>query len=235
MSNAMTAMKQLALDIGLSTDPTFANFFSGPNDAVVRQLQQWADSPLQPPVPTYLWGNEASGRTHLLKAVSEALRGHGASSGWMDASMLEPPEFNEAWSAIIMDDCHLYTPQQQRVAFNWFVNAVSTDDGQPRWVLASGDAPPADLSLREDLRTRLGWGHVFALQALSDAERRAVIKREADARGMLFGDEVMDFMLTRFSRDLGSLMELLDQLDSYALQTKRVITIPLIKSMLENE
>ncbi|MCX7255653.1 MAG: DnaA regulatory inactivator Hda [Polaromonas sp.] len=228
-------MKQLALDIGLSTDPTFANFFSGPNDAVVRQLQQWADSPLQPPVPTYLWGNEASGRTHLLKAVSEALRGHGASSGWMDASMLEPPEFNEAWSAIIMDDCHLYTAQQQRVAFNWFVNAVSTDDGQPRWVLASGDAPPADLSLREDLRTRLGWGHVFALQALSDAERRAVIKREADARGMLFGDEVMDFMLTRFSRDLGSLMELLDQLDSYALQTKRVITIPLIKSMLENE
>ena len=102
-------------------------------------------------------------------------------------------------------------------------------------MLASGDAPPADLTLREDLRTRLGWGHVFALQALSDAERRAVIKREADARGMLFGDEVMDFMLTRFSRDLGSLMELLDQLDSYALQTKRVITIPLIKSMLENE
>ncbi len=231
----MTAMKQLALDIGLSTDPTFANFFSGPNDAVVRQLQQWADSPLQSLVPTYLWGNEASGRTHLLKAVSEALRGHGASSGWMDASMLEPPEFNEAWSAIIMDDCHLYTPAQQRSAFNWFVNAVSTDDGQPRWVLAAGNAPPADLTLREDLRTRLGWGHVFALQALSDAERRAVIKREADARGMLFGDEVMDFMLTRFSRDLGSLMELLDQLDSYALQTKRVITIPLIKSMLENE
>jgi DnaA family protein len=30
-------------------------------------------------------------------------------------------------------------------------------------------------------------------------------------------------------------MQLLDQLDSYALQTKRGITIPLIKSMLENE
>jgi DnaA family protein len=228
-------MKQLALDIGLASDPSFANFFIGPNDAVVRQLALWANSPLDSPVPTYLWGDEASGKTHLLKAVSEALRGQGASSGWMDASMLEPPAFNESWSAVIMDDCHLYTAAQQRAAFNWFVNALSTDDGHPRWVVAAGNVPPADLPLREDLRTRLGWGNVFALQALNDAERRAVLRREADARGVFLSDEVMDFMLTRFSRDLGSLMQLLDKLDGYALQTKRAITVPLLKSMLESE
>lgn len=235
MSTVKTSMKQLALDIGLASDPSFANFFAGPNDETVRQLALWAQSPLDSPVPTYLWGDEASGKTHLLKAVGEALRHQGASSGWMDASMLEPPEFNESWSAVIMDDCHLYTPAQQRSAFNWFVNALSTDDGHPRWVVAAGNVPPADLPLREDLRTRLGWGHVFALQALSDDERRAVIKREADARGFSLSDEVTDFMLTHFSRDLGSLMQLLDKLDSYALQTKRAITIPLIKTMLETE
>jgi DnaA family protein len=235
MRTAKPAMKQLALDIGLASDPTFANFFIGPNEAAVSQLMLWAKSPLESPVPTYLWGGEASGKTHLLKAVGDALRHQGVSSGWMDASMLEPPEFIESWSAVIMDDCHLYTPAQQRAAFNWFVNALSTDDGQPRWVVASGNVPPADLLLREDLRTRLGWGHVFALQALSDDERRAVIRQEAGARGFLLGSEVMDFMLNRFSRDLGSLMQLLDKLDSYALQTKRAVTIPLIKTMLETE
>ncbi|MFC5519661.1 DnaA regulatory inactivator Hda [Polaromonas jejuensis] len=228
-------MKQLALDIGLASDPTFANFFSGPNEAAVRHLELWAGNPLRSPVPTYLWGESASGKTHLLKAVAEALRAQGALSGWMDASMLEPPEFNEAWSVVILDDCHLYTAVQQRAAFNWFVNALSTDDGHPRWVLAAGDVPPADLPLREDLRTRLGWGHVFALQALSDPERRAVLRGEAEARGVFLSDEVMDFMLTRFSRDLGSLMQLLDKLDGYALQTKRAITVPLLKSMLESE
>ncbi|WP_092001210.1 DnaA regulatory inactivator Hda [Polaromonas sp. OV174] len=228
-------MKQIALDIGLASDPSFANFFSGPNEAAVKHLELWAGNPLRSPVPTYLWGGEASGKTHLLKAVSEALRTQGVSSGWMDASMLEPPEFNEAWSVVIMDDCHLYTAVQQRAAFNWFVNALSTDDGQPRWVLAAGDVPPADLVLREDLRSRLGWGHVFALQALNDEERRAVLRREADARGVFLSDEVMDFMLRRFSRDLGSLMQLLDKLDGYALQTKRAITVPLLKSMLESE
>ena len=44
----------------------------------------------------------------------------------------------------------------------------------------------------------------------------------------------MDFMLNRFSRDLSSLIQLLDQLDRYALQTQRAITIPLVKSMLDN-
>ena len=231
----MADMKQLVLDIGLASDPTFANFFVGPNEAAVEHLALWSGSPAQSPVPTYLWGLEASGKTHLLKAVSEALRGHGVSSGWMDASMREPPAFNESWSAVILDDCHLYTPAQQRVAFNWFVNALSTDDGQPRWVVAAGNAPPADLPLREDLRTRLGWGQVFSLQALSESERRAVLQRAAGARGVVLGDDVMDFMLRRFSRDLGSLMQLLDSLDAYALQTQRAITIPLIKTMLESE
>jgi DnaA-homolog protein len=45
----------------------------------------------------------------------------------------------------------------------------------------------------------------------------------------------MDFMLNRFSRDLSSLMLLLETLDGYALRAQRAITIPLIKAMLENE
>jgi hypothetical protein len=43
-----------------------------------------------------------------------------------------------------------------------------------------------------------------------------VLRQAADARGVFLGDEVMDYMLTRFSRDLGSLIELLSLLDGYA-------------------
>ncbi len=225
----------MALDIGLASSPSFANFFAGPNEAAVTHLALWASNPLRSPVPTYLWGEAASGKTHLLKAVAEVLHRQGASVGWMDAASLEPPAFNESWAAIILDDCHLYTAAQQQAAFNWFVNAVASPDGHPRWVLAAGALPPADLALREDLRTRLGWGHIFALQTLTDEERRAVLQREAAARGVQLPGEVMDFMLNRFSRDLSSLMQLLDQLDGYALQTQRAITIPLIKAMLESK
>ncbi len=231
----MTGMKQIALDIGLASVPSFSNFFAGPNEAALKHLELWAGNTLRSPVPAYVWGEPGSGKTHLLKAVSETLREQGARAGWLDASVLEPPEFDDAWAAVILDECHLYTAVQQQAAFNWFVNALNSSDGQPRWVLAAGNLPPADLALREDLRTRLGWGHVFELHALTEPERRAVLRREADARGVFLSDEAMDFMLTRFSRDLSSLMQLLDQLDGYALQTQRAITIPLIKAMLENE
>jgi DnaA-homolog protein len=224
-------MKQIALDIGLSRGPTLANFLAGPNEAALKHLQLWAGSPTRSPVPTYLWGPSASGKTHLLKAVAESLREQGATAGWLDATVHEPPEFNEHWAVVLLDDVHLYTAVQQHAAFNWFVNAQSLQRG----VLAAGALPPADLKVREDLRTRLAWGHVFQLSVLSEPERRAVLRQAADARGVFLGDEVMDFMLTRFSRDLGSLMQLLEHLDGYALQTKRAITIPLIKAMLEDE
>lgn len=228
-------MKQIALDIGLASLPSFRNFFAGTNEAAVGHLKLWAGNALRAPVPTYIWGAPGVGKTHLLKAARETLRELGGRVGWLDASVADPPEFSESWAAVVLDDCHLYTAVQQQAAFNWFVNALSSADGHPRWVLAAGDLPPADLSLRDDLRTRLGWGHVFELHALTEPERRAVLRREADARGVFLSDEAMDFMLSRFSRDLSSLMHLLDQLDGYALQTQRAITIPLIKAMLDNE
>ena len=224
-------MKQLALDIGLARAPSLASFLAGPNEAAWKHLQLWAGNPTRSPVPTYLWGASGSGKTHLLRAVEESLREQGASSGWLDPSLAEPPPFDERWAVVLLDEVHLYSAVQQQAAFSWFVQAQALQRG----VLAAGLLPPTQLQLREDLRTRLGWGHVFQLHVLSEPERRAVLRQAADARGVFLGDEVMDFILTRFSRDLASLMQLLDHLDAYALQTQRAITIPLIRSMLESE
>jgi DnaA-homolog protein len=228
-------MKQLALDIGLAPMPTLENFVPVGNEAALDHLRLWVSNPQRSPVPTFLWGEGGSGKTHLLRAVREALREHGAPVGWMDASTRDPADFDERWEAVLLDDVHLYTATQQAAAFNWFVNAQNPAHGPARWVLATSDRPPADLLLREDLRTRLGWGHVYQLRALGESERRSVLRRAADERGVFLGDEVMDFMLTRFSRDLSSLMLLLERLDGYALRTQRAITIPLIRSMLEDE
>lgn len=224
-------MKQLPLDIGLARAPTLGSFLAGPNEAAWKHLQLWAGNPTRSPVPTYLWGAAGSGKTHLLQAVQESLREQGARAGWLDPGMTEPPPFDERWAVVLLEDVHRYGAVQQHAAFSWFVQAQALQRG----VLATGLLPPADLPLREDLRTRLGWGHVFELHVLSEPERRSVLRQAADARGVFLGDEVMDFILHRFSRDLGSLMQLLEHLDAYALQTQRAITIPLVKSMLENE
>jgi DnaA family protein len=226
-------MKQTVLDMGLVSGPTLQNFFPGPNEDVCQHLRLWVGNALRSPVPTYVWGESGSGKTHLLRGACRALQDQGVAVGWLDAGVLEPQAFEASWQVILLDDVHAYSAVQQHAAFNWFVNATAPPDGRQRWVLAAGDCPPSDLPLREDLRTRLGWGHVFQLKLLDESQRRAVLRQHAEDRGVFLKDEVMDFILTRFSRDLGSLVQLLDQLDVYALQTQRPITIPLIKSMLE--
>lgn len=226
-------MRQLVLDMGLTGGPSLDNYCAAHNEAAVSHLKLWVGQPLVNPapgavLPTYLWGAVGCGKTHLLRAAQAALQGQPV--GWLDADAATPLEFDDNWVAVLMDDVDAYDAALQQVAFNWFVNAQT----QQIAVLAAGALPPADLRLRDDLRSRLGWGHVFALQVLNEPQRRAVLRASADVRGIELSDEVMDFMLTRFSRDLGSLMELLNLIDGYALQTRRAITIALIKNMMDN-
>ncbi len=222
-------MKQIALDIGSSDPPSFDNFAVGANEPVLAHLRLWTTHATRSPVPTYLWGESGSGKTHLLMAAERVIGEQGARVGWLDATMAQPPPFDENWAAVVLDDVQAYSAEQQHAAFSWFVDAQT----HQRWVLAAGAQPPADLPLREDLRTRLGWGHVFALAAPSEAERRALLRRAADARGLFLGDDLMDFMLSRFQRDLGSLMGLLERMDRYAMANKRALTVPLLKAMLD--
>tara|TARA_B110000503_G_C7090601_1_gene389238 strand:+ start:471 stop:1175 length:705 start_codon:yes stop_codon:yes gene_type:complete len=227
------SMKQIPLDIVMSPGPSLDNYFIGSNRPVIDHLSLWLGKypprPLRSPIPIYLWGDAASGKTHLLKAIKKALEVQGERLGWIDVKTESFPEYDESWSVILLDDIHKFTTMQQQLAFNWFINAQTHQIS----VISSGAVPPADLTLRDDLKSRLGWGHIFQLHLLDDVQRRIVLKHEAEMRGVTLSEEVLDFILRRFSRDLGSLMELLKLIDGYALQTQRAISIPLIKSMMD--
>src|SRR5204862_7732428 len=132
---------------------------------------------------------------------------------------------------IVLDACDDFDADQQQAAFALFIDATTRGIA----IAAAGRVPPVDLPLRDDLRTRLGWGHVLHIHPLSEAESRAALRREADRRGLFLADEVIDYLLTRFSRDLKHLMDLLDRLDRFSLVSKRAITIPLLKEMLLQE
>lgn len=228
-------MRQLTLDIGLTSGPTLENFLPGRNAQALEHLRLQTGGARPSPVPSYLWGPPACGKTHLLSAVRAGLESRGLPVAWLAPGQGADFVVEQPWAALLIDDAERLSALEQQQAFQGFVQALTPVDGQPRWVLAAGSLPPARLALREDLRTRLGWGHVFELHPLPDEQGRAALRQAAATRGLALGDEVIDYVLARFSRDLGSLMQLLDHLDRYALQTQRPITIPLIRAMLQNE
>jgi DnaA family protein len=130
-----------------------------------------------------------------------------------------------------MDDVQTLDEAAQIALFNR-INDARQNSGR---VLAAGNAPPAQLPLREDLRTRLAWGLVYQVKALTDEERAAYLRGEAARRGIQLKDEVVAFLLTRMRRDLHSLSSILDRLDRFSLESKRPITLPLVREALKEE
>jgi len=220
-------MKQLAFELASPPAPTLDNFVIGENAEVVASVRALASGSGERFV--YLWGAHGSGRTHLLRAV---LR------GWQDAGRVarfyardESPAAAAiaATDAVAVDDVQQLRPQAQIELFNIY-NSLKESSGM---LLVAGDVPPARLALRPDLLTRLAWGLVYEVRALSEEDRRAALQGYAMALGFELPDEVSDYLLARAPRDLSSLRALVDTLDRLSLEQKRAITVPLARELLQ--
>jgi DnaA family protein len=220
-------MRQLPLAIGPEPEPRFENFLPGPNVAVLAFLHNLP----MPGAPVYLWGPSGAGKTHLLQALAERCRAQGQLAAWFDAATAPPWSLPPGRALVVIDRCEALAAEAQHSAFALFEDAAA----QGVQIAAAGRLPPVDLPLRDDLRTRLAWGHVFALEPLGEVETRAAMRREADRRGIFLSDAVMDHLLTRLPRDLGHLMRLLDRLDAFALARARPVTLPLLRQLLVEE
>lgn len=220
-------MRQVPLALRPEPQATFEGFVAGPDIVALEHLR----SSLPPRAPVYLWGPPGSGKTHLLCALAQACVAAGLDVAWFDDDPAAVPAMTPGTALLLVDDVHGLDPAAQQRLFAVLVEAQEQGCA---WA-AAGNAPPVDLPLREDLRTRIAWGHVFALQGLDDAGTRRVLLREAARRGIALGEEVLTWLLYRFERDLGSLMRLLDRLDDYALAQSRAVTVPLLRQMLAED
>ena len=100
-------------------------------------------------------------------------------------------------------------------------------------LVVSATVAPAGLTLTlPDLTSRLGWGPVFQLAALSDTDKRAALQMRARRRGLELGNEVPEYLLRRCPRDMDSLFSLLNQLDRASLVAQRRLTIPFVRELL---
>jgi DnaA-homolog protein len=200
-------MRQLPLEISPAAEPSLDNYIAGANAEALERVRALAAGRL-PEAIVYLWGEPGSGRTHLLRGAAE---------------------FNPA--LVIADDVEALGADAQQALFN-AINAAREGDAP---VLAAGNAPPAALSLREDLRSRLGWGLVYQLRPLTDADKATHLRNEAARRGLRLGDEVVGYLLSHLPRDVASLNAVLDLLDRHSLATRRAVTLPLVRDALSTK
>jgi DnaA-homolog protein len=157
-------MKQIPLALAPDAARSFENFVPGANTMALEHLRGWHVSS----APVYLWGPSGSGKTHLLQALAQRVQQQGGLVGWFSAADPVPWAGDEHRALIVFDSCDDLNADQQQAAFGLFVDATAHGIG----VAAAGRVPPVDLPLRDDLRTRLGWGHVLAIRRSSRCPRR---------------------------------------------------------------
>lgn len=212
-------MRQLLLDLLPANPPSLDNFVPGGNGEALASLSAWLAGAL-PGVSCHLWGEAASGKSHLLAACGFDL---------VDAADNPALKGVEASEQLAVDQVERLDTAGQVALFNLF-NRCKADGGR---LLTAARQPPLHLALREDLRTRLGSGLICRLHPLSDTEKAAALAAQAGERAMKLPADGIDYLLRHAPRDMRSLSALIVALDRYSLEHKRAITLPLLREVLQ--
>ena len=180
----------------------------------------------------YIWGDHGSGKSHLLKAFVAAIRNRQLNAAYIapneaDKSGLE----HDRIDCYAIDDVDNLDNESQIKLFNLY-NEIRNGQGL---LIVSGKDIPTRLNLREDLVTRLSWGLVYALHGLTDEEKTEALMRHAHARGFNLAPEVTNYLMSHVRRDFPTLVATLDALDRFSLETKRSITLPLLREIIRME
>ncbi len=234
---------QLLLPIHQVDDETLENFYNENSLLLLDSLYQNFKDVQQPFF--YVWGGKSSGKSHLLKAVSNRflLNNQGASYiPLKKANYFSPAVLDNAeqLDVVCLDDMQTVVGDEEweLAVFNLF-NQIREQQGlfsqgRKTLLLMSADRPPNRLSVAlPDLRSRLTWGEVYRLADLSDEQKQVILQRNAYRKGLELSDEVAGFLLKRLDRDLQVLIGKLDLLDRASLQAQRKLTVPFVKEILE--
>lgn len=233
--------QQFTLDILKSPIPSLANFVLSNvpqlESVCVRTILEkissyWHAGKTIPPELNliYLWGANGSGKSHLLKALFEEAKGANLPTIFLTPS-------SPLWStlqtapqklAYLIDDIHLLNSTELSQLFKLMIDTKSS----PEILLCiSGAHSIKGLHIREDVSSRLASGINFSLQILSDTEKICAIQEAALARGLHLSDDIAPWLLKNCPRDLPSLINILEVLDQYSLQTKRPINLSLLRDL----
>jgi DnaA-homolog protein len=223
-------MTQLILDMLSHPPPSFSSFVPTHNDEAVCALEALSSDGHQgwPWPGIYLWGLSGSGRTHLLNACVSAAQEAGRPARYWRAEEVSETLMEEERGLLAIDDIDRLSDEAQIAVFSAYNHAPALGLS----LVFSGPCPPLRLSLREDVRTRIGQCLIYELHPPDDAVRAHILDYAAFQRGMVMGPELIGYILSHAPRDITDLLALVSALDQTSLQYQKPLSLPLVRHVL---
>jgi DnaA family protein len=227
--------RQLPLPFFFTPEHGFDEYFAGGNAEAVEHLRRAAQGKAEPLI--FLWGDAGLGKTHLLHAGCREAHRAGLSVSYLPLGLVH--EFGggildglEDQDLVCLDDVDAVAGDAdwEQALFDLFNRLRDAGHG----LIVTAQCPPDNLTVRlPDLKTRLSWGLTLMLRPLADTDKLAALSLRAKQLGLDVPPAVGRFLLSQYRRDLPGLLELVGQLDSATLAAKRKLTIPFLKTFLE--
>ena len=227
-------MRQLPLGVRVPDRAVFATFLAARNVQAVEQLTRLARG--HAAGTAWLCGPHGAGKTHLLQAVcvqaSETMRAGYFPLRELGALGVGVLEGLPQLDCLCLDDLDtvLGNAEWERMLFGIL---REIEERGARLITAAASPPALVKWSLADLGSRLSASSVFQLRALDEPEQREALKLRAHTRGFELPDETARWLQRRFPRDMRTLYELLDALDEAALVAQRRLTVPFIRSVLQ--
>lgn len=225
---------QIPLVLGFPPDQQFESF---EGQAELRDLVRDVALGLRPEW-LFLSGVPATGKTHLQLAACTVARQHDKAAAFFPLSALsgrldEALAGQDPSALTCLDGVESIAGSlKDELALFQFHNAARQNGGR---LIYAGRAMPAALPfVLPDLVSRLSQCTRLSVLPLGESGRREVLRQRARRRGFELDDVVLDYLFRHIGRDLASLGSLFDRLDRASLAAQRRITVPFLRSVLDD-
>jgi len=224
---------QLTLALGLPPLSSFETFHAdGSNLAALDTLKAFCKGSIDEK-QMLLWGAQSVGKTHLLSAACQQLANAGFQVAYLPAEMasrVDALQSMETMDLLCLDDIHLLSGEAEEAVFHAINRCRETDTR----LLFASLSPIDEMQLTlPDLKTRLAWGPVFQLHEMADEALPTIFRLLLEERSLDVPDDVVDYVMRRYPRQISALKALVDRIDQASMTTQRRVTIPLVKSLSE--
>ena len=222
---------QLPLNFKTTQIKSFNDFIVDRNGSVISNLQSFIKSDQS---LFYLWGSQASGKSHVLQALINTLVSNDRKAVILtpnDLSKRENISLIELFDFICIDDIENIAGNTflEEALFTW-INEIKQ---KHKKIILAGKLSSNDKQWQlPDLRSRIQAGQTHEIFALNRDDSFKIFTNQANSRGLNLDEKTMNYLQKNTSSNLSYLSQLLDKIDQVTLAQKKQVTIPLLKKIL---
>lgn len=222
------AATQLPLDLGHRTAMGRDDFLIAPsNQDAVAWIDLW---PEWPAPALILYGPVASGKSHLCavwreRAKADVVNAH-------DLNDTSVRDIAARGTPIVLDDADalIGTVEGEKGLFHLY-NIFKEE--KRSLLITLCDAPVRRAFALPDLASRLRAAPAVAIREPDDQLLAAVLVKLFSDRQLRVGEDVISYILPRMDRSFEAARELVDLIDARTLAEKKPVSIPYVKTLLQ--